>query len=82
MQVMNKVTQDWKVVRIHGNGSGGTCHGQGGVSLWEEGESPQSGATWLTPTGEEDVVVSRVNHDHLFFKQDTASMVTQWTNAH
>ena len=79
---MNKGAHTWKFVRIHGNGSGGTCRGQGGVSVWAEGESPQSGATWLTTTTEEDVVVPRVNGDHLFFKQETASMVTQWPNAH
>ena len=77
MQVTNKGTNAWKVVRVHGNGSGGTCNGQGGVFLRAEGKSPQSGATWLTPTAEEDVVVPRVNGDRLFFKQDTAAMVTQ-----
>ena len=33
-------------------------------------------------TAEEGVVVPQVNGDRLLFKQDTASMVTQWTNAH
>ena len=66
MQVTNKGAHAWKVVRIRGNRSGDTCSGQGGVSLRAKGESPQSGATWLTRTAEEDVVVPRVNGDHLF----------------
>ena len=82
MQVTNKGAHTWKVVRVYGNGSGGTCSGQGGVSLRAEGESPQSGATWITPTAEEDVVVPQVNGDRLFFKHETAAMVTQWPNDH
>ena len=76
MQVTKKGAHAWKVVRVHDNGSGGTCSGQGGVSLWAEVESPQYGATWFTPTTEEDIVVMRVNGDRLFFKQETASMAT------
>ena len=34
------------------------------------------------PTTEDDVFVPRVDGDCLIFKQDTASMVTQWPNAH
>ena len=52
------------------------------MSLRAEGESPQFRATWLTPTAEKDVVVLRVHSERLFFKKDTASMVTQWPNAH
>ena len=52
------------------------------MSLWAEVESPQSGATWLTRTAEEDVIIPRVNCDRLLFKQEMASMVTKWPNAH
>ena len=52
------------------------------MSLWAEGESPYFGATWFTPTAEEDFVVPRLEGDLLLFKQDTASLVTQWSNNH
>ena len=76
MQVVDKGAHAWKVVFVHGYGSGGTFYGQVGVSLRAEGESPQYGATWFAPTAEEDVVVPRVKGDRILFKQDTASMVT------
>ena len=34
------------------------------------------------PAAEEDVFVPRVDGDLLNFKEDTASLVTQWSNAH
>ena len=49
--------------------------------VWAEGEEPESGSYFLTPSGEDGGTIFGKDSDRVFFIDNFANIVAEWANA-